>query len=153
MRKPNPEGGSMTYWTGMIILGVGAMYAGWILKLLWQVKPSEDSLRSRPSQQPALTRLAPIDDLSPKLISVLQFSHGGVHKRISEIREITQSIRMRHPDLFKHEAGLASWLSASDAFLCQLRDVTWPEGSSPEHDELRRRFDSYQARPDYETLA
>lgn len=86
------------------------------------------------------------------LLQLLERSQGGVHKRISEVREITEAIRLRHPELFKDEFGLTYWLSATDDFLCELRDAAWPEGTSPSHDELRRRFERHQPRPDYETL-
>ncbi len=92
-------------------------------------------------------------DHSHRLVSILELSQGGVHQRISEIRLITQSIRMRHPDLFKHEAELPGWLSATDNFLCQLRDAAWPEGSSASQDDLRRCVETHQARPDYDALS
>lgn len=83
---------------------------------------------------------------------LLERSQGGVHKRISEIREITEIIRLRRPELFEEEFGLVHWLRSTDAFLCELRDAAWPEGTSPSHDELRRRFERHQPRPDYEAL-
>ncbi|MFZ5525929.1 MAG: hypothetical protein ACOZE7_04670 [Pseudomonadota bacterium] len=86
------------------------------------------------------------------LLQLLERSQGGVHKRISEVREVAEAIRLRHPELFKDEFGLTYWLSATDDFLCGLRDAAWPEGTSPSHDELRRRFERHQPRPDYEAL-
>jgi len=62
---------------------------------------------------------------------------GGVHKRIDEIREITEAVRDHRPELFQQVSGLIHWLDASDQFLCRLRDTAMPEGSSPQHDEQR----------------
>jgi len=63
---------------------------------------------------------------------------GGIHKRIDEIREVTEAIREHRQELFEQVFGLVYWLHASDQFLCALRDTAMPEGSSPQHDEQRR---------------
>lgn len=84
-----------------------------------------------------------------QVLQNLEKGQGGIHKRIAEIREIAECIRVRHPKLLEDELGLRHWLSASDDFLCSLRDVAWPEGSSEFHDELRRRFEMHMPRPDY----
>ncbi len=89
----------------------------------------------------------------PKLVlQALESGHGGIHKRIAEVREITEAIRRRNPELFRQEYGLSRWLAYTDEYLCGLRDAAWPEGRSSHHDELRRRFDRHQPKPDYKAL-
>jgi hypothetical protein len=75
-----------------------------------------------------------------EVYEVLDHYVGGVYKRIDEIREITESIQRHQPDLFLKELGLIHWLSASDQFLCQIRDVAMPEGQNSWQDEQRQRF-------------
>jgi len=47
---------------------------------------------------------------------------GGVGKRISECREITEALSKHAPDVFKAEPGLIYWLGATDQFLVELND-------------------------------
>lgn len=86
------------------------------------------------------------------VLSTLDAFRDGVHKRIFEVREITECIQLRHPEMFREHLSLSAWLSDTDAFLCALRDVAWPEGSSAKHDERRAWFERRMPRPDYDAL-
>lgn len=114
------------------------------------LRSEEPAALAPPSNNVVMAAQGSLVDLG--LLQLLERSQGGVHKRISEVREVTEVIRLRHPELFNDEFGLTHWLSATDDFLCELRDAAWPEGTSPSHDELRRRFERHQPRPDYDAL-
>lgn len=74
------------------------------------------------------------------LYAVLTQYQCGVHKRIDEIREITEAIEKRAPGLFEDELALVSWLRSTDDFLCKLRDTGLPPGHDPEQDRRRELF-------------
>lgn len=75
-----------------------------------------------------------------EVYGVLEIFTGGIHKRIDETREITESIQNHCPQVFQQADGLVHWLEATDTFLCRLRDTAMPEGIYPAQDEERRRF-------------
>lgn len=75
-----------------------------------------------------------------EVYNVLDSFTGGIHKRIDEIREITEAIQGHRPELFQEVYGTLHWLEASDQFLCRLRDAVMPAGLDPRQDELRARF-------------
>lgn len=65
---------------------------------------------------------------------------SGIHKRIDEVREITEAIEKRTPGLFEHEPALIFWLKSTDDFLCKLRDTALPPGRDPDQDRRRELF-------------
>lgn len=67
---------------------------------------------------------------------------GGVFKRISEIREITETIRNYQPELFRQEPGLIHGLRATDEFLCSLLDAAMPKGTNEWCDSQRERWEA-----------
>lgn len=66
------------------------------------------------------------------LYKVLSFKTGGVGKRISECREITEALFTHVPDVFEQEKGLIYWLHATDQFFTAL-DATMLPNDVREH--------------------
>jgi hypothetical protein len=79
--------------------------------------------------------------IAPMYSLISPNAEGGVLKRISEMREITEAIRKHQPELFQQEPGLIHWLSASDQFLCRLCDAAMPKGSNEWCDGERERWE------------
>jgi hypothetical protein len=80
---------------------------------------------------------------------VIENRLGGIHKRIDEIREITEVVKTHSPELFKDVPGLGHWLEASDEFLCALRDTAVPPESDRAWDEERNRFERHRTNAIY----
>lgn len=109
-------GAAMT-WLLLIALA-GMTFAYW---------RSERSLRRANSRLDFMTEAgAHVAERSTELAQyrrILMSSAGGVGKRISECREITEAIQRYAPELFTMEEGLIYWLEATDQFLCNLYEV------------------------------
>jgi len=73
-------------------------------------------------------------------------SVGGVGKRISECREITEALSNHAPTVFKAEPVLIYWLEATDQFLVELYEINRERnGPVQDHCATARSALVYQA--------
>lgn len=128
----------MTTWLLVLAL-VGMTYAYW---------RSKRSLRQANNHLDLLAEGNALDAVI-RYQRIMKSSAGGVGKRLSECREITESILRHSPELFTKEDGLLYWLEATDQFLSELYEV-YREDPDPvqDHCAAARSTAVYQAAHD-----